>query len=74
MAKQKILIAFIEQVVQLENESDYQQYLNFLKAGRTLYHIKDTKRDAAGKVYVTIRKQYNNNVFPDAEQKEGEKE
>lgn len=66
MAKQKILIAFIEQVVQ--------QYLNFLKAGKTLYHIKDVKKDAAGKVYVTIRKQYNNNVFPDAEQKEGEKE
>lgn len=66
MAKQKILTAFIEQVVQLENESDYQKYLNFLKAGRTLYCIKDKKTDAAGKVYVTIRKQYNNNVFPDA--------
>ena len=74
MAKQKILTAFIEQVVQLENESDYQQYLNFLKAGRILYCIKDVKKDAAGKVYVTIRKQYNNNVFPDAEQKEGENE
>lgn len=63
--KQKVLTAFIEQVVQLDNESDYQQYLNFLKAGKTLYCIKDTKRDAVGKVYVTIRKQYNNNVFPE---------
>lgn len=65
MVKRKILTAFIEQVVEFDNESDYQQYLNSLKAGKSLYHIKDIKRDIGGKVCVTIRKQYNNNAFPD---------
>lgn len=64
MAKH-ILTAFIEQVVQLDSEADYKDYIDSLKRGRTLYFIKDVKRDATGKVFVTIRKQYNNNVFPD---------
>lgn len=64
MAKH-ILKAFIEQVVQLDSEADYKDYIDSLKRGRTLYFIKDVKRDATGKVFVTIRKQYNNNVFPD---------
>lgn len=71
MAKH-ILTAFIEQVVQLDSDADYQVYVQDLKRGKPLYCIKDVKKDAAGKVYVTVRKQYNNNVFPDAEQKEGE--
>lgn len=71
MAKH-ILTAFIEQVVQLDSDADYQAYVQSLERGRTLYCIKDVKKDAEGKVYVTVRKQYNNNVFPDAEQKEGE--
>lgn len=64
MAKH-ILTAFIEQVVQLDGEADHKDYIDSLKRGRTLYFIKDVKRGAAGKVFVTIRKQYNNNVFPD---------
>lgn len=64
MAKH-ILTAFIEQVVQLDTEADYQAYIQRLKRGKPLYCIKDVKRDAVGKVYVTVRKQYNNNAFPD---------
>lgn len=63
----KILTAFTEQVVQFDNEQEYQGYLLCLKNRKTLYCVKDVKTDAAGKVYVTIRKQYNNNVFPDAQ-------
>ena len=64
----KILTAFTEQVVQFDNEQEYQGYLLGLKSRKTLYCVKDVKTDAAGKVYVTIRKQYNNNVFPDAQE------
>lgn len=67
-----ILKAFIEQVVQLDSEADYKDYVDSLERGRTLYCIKDVRKDAAGKVFVTIRKQYNNNAFPDAKQEEGE--
>lgn len=71
MAKH-ILKAFIEQLVQLDSEADYKNYIDSLERGRTLYCIKDIRRNTAGRIFVTIRKQYNNNVFPDAKQKEGE--
>ena len=67
MAK-KILTAFTEQVVQFDTEQEYEGYLLGLKNRKTLYCVKDVKTDASGKVFVTIRKQYNNNVFPDAQE------
>lgn len=68
----KILLAWIEQVVQFDNEAEYEDYLKKLQSGRPQkFSVKDLKKDSEGKVYVTIRKQYNNNAFPD-DMKEGE--
>ena len=64
MAK-KVLTAFTEQVLQFDSESEYEGYVLGLKHKRTKFCIKDVKTDAIGKVFVTIRKQYNNNAFPD---------
>lgn len=62
----KVLTAFIEQVLQFDNEAEHQEYIRKLKTGRPqLFKEIDTKTDAEGKVFVTIRKQYNNNAFPD---------
>lgn len=62
----KVLTAFIEQVLQFDNKAEYQEYIRKLKAGRPQqFKEMDVKEDASGKVFLTIRKQYNNNVFPD---------
>lgn len=62
----KVLVAFTEQVLQFDNMEEYQAYINGLKTGRPQkFKEVDLKQDATGKVFLTIRKQYNNNVFPD---------
>ena len=62
----KVLIAFTEQVLQFDSKSEYQEYIHKLKTGRPQkFKEMDVKEDAAGKVFLTIRKQYNNNAFPD---------
>lgn len=61
----KVLTAFIEQVLQFGDYGEYSDYLTKLKAGRPQqFKIMDVKKDAEGKVFLTIRKQYNNNAFP----------
>lgn len=68
----KILLAWIEQVVQFDDEAEYNDYLRKLQSGKSQrFNVKDMKKDAEGKVSITIRKQYNNNAFPD-DVKEGE--
>lgn len=62
----KVLVAFIEQVLQFDSEAEYQKYIHDLKTGRPQkFKEVDKKTDTAGKVFLTIRKQYNNNAFPD---------
>lgn len=63
MAK-KILTAFTEQVIQFDNEAEYADYIVSLKKGKQQFSVKDCKKDASGKVFLTVRKQYNKNVFP----------
>ncbi len=63
----KVLTAFIEQVIQFDCRTEFEAYKLGLKNGKFKFCIKDVKSDADGKVYATVRKQYNNNVFPDAE-------
>lgn len=49
-----------------ESKAEYQDYIHKLKTGRPQkFKEMDVKEDAAGKVFLTIRKQYNNNAFPD---------
>jgi len=62
----KVLVAFIEQVLQFDSHAEYESYIHGLKTGRPQkFKEVDVKTDAAGKVHLTIRKQYNNNDFPD---------
>ena len=67
MAK-RILSAFIEQSLQFDCRTEYEAYVLGLKHGKNKYSLNNFRTDEEGKVYVTVRKQYNNNVFPDAEQ------
>ena len=64
MAK-RILSAFIEQSLQFDCRTDYEAHVQDLKRGKFKYSLNNFRTDEEGKVYVTVRKQYNNNAFPD---------
>lgn len=49
-------------------------YIEGLKQKGKLFKEISVEQLTSGIVKIRIRKQYNNNVFPSAEQKEGEKE
>lgn len=68
----KILTAWIEQVVQFDSKLESLTYIEELKRTGRKFSIVSSKQDASGKVYMQIKKQYNNNVFPDNEKKEGD--
>lgn len=58
----KILLAWIEQVIQFDNQAEYQDYKKSL-TGK--FSIMSERTDIEGKVFVQIRKQYNKNQFPE---------
>lgn len=68
----KILLAWIEQVVQFDSKLESLTYIEELRRSGRKFSIVSNKQDNSGKVYLQIRKQYNNNNFPDDEKKEGE--
>lgn len=68
----KILTAWIEQVVQLDSKLESLTYIEELKKTGRKFSIISNKQDATGKVFLQIRKQYNNNIFPDDEKKGGD--
>lgn len=62
----KILTAWIEQVVEFDSKLEYLAYIEKLKKGRPQkYKEVDYKQETSGKVTLRIRKQYNNNQFPE---------
>ena len=61
----KILTAWIEQVVQLDSKLESLTYIEELKKTGRRFSIISNRQDATGKVFLQIRKQYNNNIFPD---------
>lgn len=65
--------AWIEQILEFPTKLEYLAYMESLKKGRP-QKFKETSFEQleSGVVRITIRKQYNNNAFPDDE-KEGEK-
>lgn len=69
----KIVAAWIEQILEFPTKLEYLAYIESLKKGRP-QKFKETSFEQleSGVVRITIRKQYNNNAFPDDE-KEGEK-
>ena len=68
----KILTAWIEQVVQLDSKLESLTYIEELRKTGRKFSIISNKQDATGKVFLQIRKQYNNNIFPDDEKKGGD--
>jgi len=63
----KILTAWIEQVVQLDSKLESLTYIEELKKTGRKFSIVSNRQDVTGKVFLQIRKQYNNNIFPDEE-------
>ncbi len=58
----KILLAWIEQVLQFDSQTEYEAYKKDLNMK---FSIQWERTDAAGNVIVDIRKQYNKNLFPE---------
>jgi len=61
----KILAAWIEQVIEFPTRLEYLAYIERLKAGKTKFKELEYEQSDSGVVRITIRKQYNNNTFPD---------
>lgn len=66
----KIVAAWIEQILEFPTKLEYLAYMESLKKGRP-QKFKETSFEQleSGVVRITIRKQYNNNAFPDDERK-----
>ena len=61
----KILTAWIEQVVQHDSKLEALAYIEELEQTGRKFSIVSNRQDATGKVFLQVRKQYNNNIFPD---------
>lgn len=69
----KIVEAWIEQILEFPNKLEYLAYVESLKSGKGKFRIVSAEQLESGVVKVRIRKQYNNNAFPD-DLKGGEKD
>lgn len=57
-------LAWIEQILEFESQADVSTYKEKLESGRPqIYRIVEESREN-GKILLHIRKQYNNNCFP----------
>ena len=62
----KVKIAWIEQILEFDSVEEVTGYRKSLETGRPQkFKILDEKIVESGKVEIRIRKQYNNNAFPD---------
>ena len=68
----KIVAAWIEQILEFDGKLEYMAYVEGLKQKKQRFKETSFEQLESGVVRITIRKQYNNNAFPDDE-KEGEK-
>lgn len=66
-----IKAAWIEQILEFDSKLEYMAYIEGLKQKGTKHSVVEHNQDVSGKVTLRIRKQYNNNAFPD-EQKGSE--
>lgn len=61
-----IKAAWIEQIIEFEDEAEYRNYTDKLKYGRPQkYKIIEEQVADTGGITIRIRKQYNNNTFPE---------
>lgn len=61
----KVLSAWIEQYLQFDSKLEYMAYISELEQKKQRFREIEHNQDISGKVTLHIRKQYNNNVFPD---------
>lgn len=68
----KIVTAWIEQILEFPSKLEYMAYIAELQQKNQQFKEVSYEQLESGVVRIGIRKQYNNNVFPDVEQKGGE--
>lgn len=61
----KIKAAWIEQILEFDSVHEYQAYIQKLLSKPGKFKEMDKNRDDEGRVTLRIRKQYNNNDFPE---------
>lgn len=67
----KIVAAWIEQILEFPSKLEYLAYMEGVKVKGQKFSEVDYKQLESGVVRIQVRKQYNNNAFPD-DMKEGE--
>lgn len=68
----KIVKAWIQQIIEFDSEEEYNKYADEISKNGKKWDASLVIDEKTGKVTAIVRKQYNNNAFPDDE-KEGEK-
>lgn len=61
----KIVAAWIEQILEFPSKLEYLAYMEILKQKKQRFLVTKEKQLSSGVVQIRIRKQYNNNSFPD---------
>ena len=61
----KIIAAWIEQVLEFDGKLEYLAYIEGLKQKDQRFKETSYEQSESGIVKIRIRKQYNNNAFPD---------
>lgn len=67
-----IVAAWIEQILEFPSKLEYMTFITDLKQKKQKFKETSYEQFESGVVRIRIRKQYNNNAFPDDEQKGGE--
>lgn len=61
----KITVAWIEQILEFDSKLEYLAYIGELEQSGKKFKELDYHQDGSGKVTMKVRKQYNNNAFPE---------
>lgn len=67
-----IVAAWIEQILEFPSKLEYMAFISDLEQKNQKFKETNYEQLKSGVVRIRIRKQYNNNAFPDDEQKGGE--
>lgn len=59
----KVISAAIYQMIQFDDEKEFEDYILKLKRNNQEFILKEKVRQPDGKVIIKIMKQYNNNKF-----------
>lgn len=59
----KVISAAIYQVIQFDNEEEFEDYISKLKRNNQEFILEEKTKYPDGKVEIKIMKQYNNNKF-----------